>query len=560
MSLQRFRVTLNSLMILTFLGGCVSHHVEPLSTALDEEAFREHVRILASDDFEGRKPGTPGEQKTVAYLVEQFTKLGLKPGNGASFTQAVPLVELTAANDTTLNIAGHGANTSLVYGRDAVIWTPQVQPEVSVANSELVFVGHGVVAPDYNWDDYAGVDVRGKTVVVLINDPGFFRNDPTLFKGRTMTYYGRWTYKFEEAARHGAAAVLIVHDTAAAGYGWNVIQSSWMGPQLDRVTPDASAGRPAVEGWISAAPAKALFAQAGMNLEESITAASQRGFKARPMGLQANSRIHTSIRFSTSANVLAVLPGSERPKEYLFYTAHWDHFGMTVQPSGTQIFHGAIDNATGVAAVLTLAQSLSRMPRRPARSIVFLCTTAEEAGLLGSAYYVEHPVYPLKDTAAVINIDAMHVGGPTRDVSVVGFGNSELETYLRTAASYQGRELRPEPQPEQGEFFRSDHFSFAKAGVPALYAKAGIDDTEQGPKWGQAQEDAYLEHRYHQPADTYSADWDVRGTMQDLELYLAVGERLAHDRRFPNWFPNSEFRAIRERDRPEDAHGHSIEQ
>jgi Zn-dependent M28 family amino/carboxypeptidase len=297
-----------------------------------------------------------------------------------------------------------------------------------------------------------------------------------------------------------------------------------------------------------------------MSLEESIAAASHRGFKARPMGLKADSRIHTSIRFSTSSNILAVLPGSERPKEYVFYTAHWDHFGMTSQPSGTQVFHGAIDNATGVAALLTLAQSLSRMPHRPARSIVFFCTTAEEAGLAGSAYYVEHPVFPLKNTAAVINIDAMHVGGPTRDVSVVGYGNSELENYLRTAASLQGRELRPEPQPEQGGYFRSDHFSFAKVGVPALYAKAGIDDTEHGPKWGQAQEDAYLEHRYHQPADAYSADWDLRGTMQDLELYLAVGERLAHDRRFPNWLPSSEFRAIRERDRPEDAHGRPIEQ
>jgi Zn-dependent M28 family amino/carboxypeptidase len=333
-----------------------------------------------------------------------------------------------------------------------------------------------------------------------------------------------------------------------------------MGPQLDRVTPDANAGRPVVEGWLNASSAKAVFLQAGMSLDESIAAASHRGFKARRMGLQVDSSIHNAIRYSTSSNVIAVLPGSERPKEYVFYTAHWDHLGMTTLPSGTQIFHGAVDNATGVAALLTLAQSLSRMPQRPARSIVFLSPTAEEAGLLGSAYYAEHPVYPLKNTAAVINIDAMHVGGPTRDVSVVGYGNSELENYLRTAASLQGREVRPEPQPEQGEFFRSDHFSFAKAGVPALYAKAGIDDAEHGPKWGQAQEDAYLEHRYHQPADTYSADWDVRGSLQDLELYLALGERLAHDRRFPNWLPSSEFRAIRERDRPEDAHGRPIEQ
>ncbi len=543
-----------SLALLALSVGCAGRHVEPPSTALDEVAFREHVRILASDDFEGRKPGTAGEQKTVSYLVEEFRKLGLKPGNGASFTQAVPLVELTAI-DTALSISGQGKSTEMAIGQDAVIWTKRVQAEVSVEASELVFVGHGVVAPEYDWDDYAGVDMRGKTAVMLVNDPGFFTQDPALFKGRAMTYYGRWTYKFEEAARHGAAAVLIVHDAAAAGYGWNVIQSSWTGPQLDRVTAQGNAGSAAVEGWISAAAAKALFAQAGMNIEESITAASHRGFKARPMNLTAASKIRNTIRYSSSSNVLALLPGSDRPKEYVVYTAHWDHFGTTVEPTGTKIFHGAIDNATGVAAVLTLAQSLSRMPQRPARSIVFLCTTGEEAGLLGSAYYVEHPLYPLKDTAGVINIDAMHVGGPTRDVSVVGFGNSELENYLRAAAALQGRELRPDPKPEEGEFFRSDHFSFAKSGVPALFTKPGIDDTERGPVWGQAQVDAYFEHRYHQPSDVYSADWDVRGTMQDLELFLAVGERLAHDRRFPNWYPNSEFRAIRERDRPEDGKG-----
>ena len=544
-----------SAALLSLLSACAGHRVETPSAEPDEATFRDHIRILASDDFEGRRPGTPGEEKTVAYLVDQVKKLGLKPANGGSFVQAVPLVEVTAGADTRLSVAGKGKTLALGYGKDAVIWTKRVQPEAVLQDSELVFAGYGIVAPEYGWDDYAGLDVHGKTVVVLVNDPGFVTAapgaaGPVLFKGRTMTLYGRWTYKYEEAARHGAAGVLIVHDTAAAGYGWSVVQGGWTGPQQDRVPTDGNAGHALIEGWLSADAARAIFAQAGVEFNAASAAAARPGFRSVALGLTAAAAIHNQIRYSSSQNVIALLPGEQRSKEYIVYTAHWDHFGTVDGPNGRRIYHGAADNASGVAAVLTLAQSFSRLPMQPARSIVFLFVTAEESGLLGSAYYVEHPVYPLKDTVAVLNFDVMRIGGPTRDVTVYGLGNSELDNYLRAAALLQGRELRPDPEPEAGQFFRSDHFSFARAGVPAAHIIAGFDDDEHGPQWGKAQEDDYYAHRYHEPGDVYSDAWDLRGAMQDLSLYLAVGERLARERRFPNWFAGSEFHAAREKLRP----------
>jgi len=538
------------LALLWLLAACAGHQSEPLSAELDETAFRGHIRILSSDEFEGRRPGTPGEEKTVAYLVDQLKKLGLKPGNGGSYVQPLPLMEITAGSDTSLSVSGRGKSVAFAYGSEAVIWTKRPQPEVHLAGSDVVFAGYGIVAPEYGWDDYAGLDAYGKTVVVLVNDPGFATGDPKLFKGRTMTYYGRWTYKYEEAARHGAAAVLIVHDTDAAGYGWNVIQGGWTGPQQDLVPADGNAGRALIEGWLSAGAARALFTQAGLEFDGTAASAARRGFKAVPMGLRAEASIHNKITNSSSQNVIALLPGEQRPKEYIFYTAHWDHFGVSLGPDGKRIYHGAADNASGVAGILTLAQSFSRMPVRPSRSIVFLFATAEESGTLGSAYYVEHPIFPLKDTVAVLNIDIMRSGGPTRDVIVFGLGNSELDAYARTAALLQGREVKPDPEPEAGLFFRSDHFKFAKAGVPALYAEAGLDDAEHGPAWGKARYDDYYAHRYHEPSDVYLETWDLRGAMQDLSLYLAVGVRLSRERRFPNWNPESEFRPIRDKFRP----------
>jgi Zn-dependent M28 family amino/carboxypeptidase len=534
------------------LSACAGagRKLPPPSTDIDETVYRNHVRVLASDDFEGRKPGTPGEEKTVAYLVEQFRKLGLKPGNGEGFLQQVPMVESLTGADASLSAAGRNGTLTLAYGKDMVLWSKRSAPQAELRDSELVFAGYGIVAPEYAWNDYADIDVHGKTVVVLVNDPGYATKDPKVFRGGTMTYYGRWVYKIEEAARQGAAGVLLVHDSDAAGYGWSVVQSTWTGAQLGLSTAGGDAGRAAIEGWIQKDAARALFTAAGLDFAATEAAAARAGFKAVPMGLHIDATLHNSVRLFTSANVIAQLPGGSRRHEYVVYTAHWDHLGRDPTRPGHNIFNGALDNASGVAGLLTLAQSFVRTKPVADRSIVFLALTGAEAGLLGSEYYAENPVFPLRETAAVLNLDTLHFGGPTRDVTVFGVGNSDLEEYARAAALLQGREITPEPTPERGLYFQSDNFSFAKAGVPALYAKGGLDDTARGPVWGRARLDDYMAHRYHQPSDQYSPDWDVRGALDDLTLYYDVGNRLARTRRFPRWYPNSEFRVSRDHRAP----------
>ncbi|HME41423.1 MAG TPA: M28 family peptidase [Steroidobacteraceae bacterium] len=527
-------------LLLTACAG--TPKVPPPSTDIDEAVFRNHLRVLASDDFEGRKPGMPGEDKTVAYLTEQYRKLGLKPGNGDSFLQQVPMVEILAGADASLSVAGPKGMLPFSLGKDAVIWTKRVLPQAELRGSELVFVGYGIVAPEYAWNDYAGTDVHGKTVVVLVNDPGYASKDPRVFKGGTMTQYGRWAYKIEEAARQGAAGVLLIHDDAAVGYGWNVIQSTWSGAQLDLATADGNAGRALIEGWIQKDAARALFAAAGLDLAAGSAAAAGAGFKAMPLHLRLDATLHNSIRQFMSANVIALLPGGKRHREYVLYSAHWDHLGSDPAHPGHTIFNGATDNASGVAGLLAVAQSFVRTHPAPDRSIVFLALTGTESNLLGSRYYVENPVFPLRETAAVLNLDTLKRGGPTRDLTVFGFGNTDLEDTARAIALLQGRELTPEPTPEQGLYFRSDNFIFAKAGVPALYAQGGLDDSAHGSAWGRAQLDDYMRTRYHQPIDLYSPDWDVRGAIEDLQLYYDVGMRVANSRRFPRWYPNSEYR------------------
>ncbi len=528
------------------LAACsVQPKVPPPTTDIDEMAFRNHLRVLASDEFEGRKPGTPGEEKTVAYLVEQFRKLGLKPGNGESYLQAVPMVEILAGADASLSITGHMGTVTLAYGKDMVIWTKRAVPETELKGSELVFAGYGIVAPEYAWNDYAGIDVHGKTVVVLVNDPGYGAKDPKTFKGGTMTSYGRWSYKVEEAARQGAAGVLLIHDGEALGYGWNVIQNAWTGAQLELAAADGNAGRAAVEGWIQKDAARAVFAAAGLDFAASTAAAGHAGFRAIPMGIQADAKLHGSVRQFTSSNVIALLPGGKRHHEVVLYTAHWDHLGRDLARPGHNIFNGATDNASGVAGLLAVALSFTRTKPVADRSIVFLALTGGESGLLGSQYYVENPIFPLRETAAVLNLDTLNRGGPTRDVIVYGFGNTDLEEYARAMALLQGRVVSPDPTPELGLYFRSDNFSFAQANVPALYAKGGFDNTARGPVWGRAQLDEYMTKYYRQTSDQYSADWDVRGALEDLTLYYEVGFRVASTRRFPRWYPNSEYRERR---------------
>ena len=526
------------------LGACaVQPKLPPPSTDIDEAVFREHVRVLASDDFEGRKPGTPGEEKTLAYLVEQFRKLGLKPGNGESYLQSVPMTEILTGTDASLSFSGQKGSLTLAYGKDMIIWSKRGLPQAELRRSELVFVGYGIVAPEFAWNDYDGIDVRGKTVVALVNDPGYASKDPKVFRGGTMTYYGRWDYKVEEAARQGAAGVLLIHDSAAVGYSWEVVENTWSGAQF---TPaNGTAGRAAVEGWIRNDAARSLFSAAGIDFSAVAAAAGRAGFKAMPMGLQAVAMLHVSLRAFTSSNVIAVWPGGSRRREYVVYCAHWDHLGRDLAHPGHNIFNGATDNASGVAGLLALGQSFIRTKPVADRSIVFLALTGGESGLLGSQYYVEHPVFALRDTAAVVNLDTLHVGGPTRDVNIYGSGNTDLEEYARGVALLQGREVSPDPMPEQGLYFRSDNLSFANAGVPVLYAKGGIDDTARGPVWGRAQLDDYMAHRYRRESDQYSRDWDVRGAVEDLNLYYEVGIRLAHSKRFPRWYPNSEFRVSR---------------
>jgi Zn-dependent M28 family amino/carboxypeptidase len=511
--------------------------------AISAEEYARHIATLSADEFEGRKPGTAGERKTVEYLVAEFKKLGLEPGNGDSFLQQVPIVEITAGSDARLQLG----SAELKYMQDMVIWTKRLVPEISVADSPLVFVGHGVVAPELGWNDYAGVDMRGKTAVILINDPGFATNDPKLFRGRAMTYYGRWTYKFEEAMRQGAAGALIIHDDVPAAYPWDTVQNSWSGPQLDTVAADGNASRAAIEGWITRSAGDALLRQNGLSYEQMLQAASRPGFKPIELAQRASGSLRNAIRRSSSPNVIARLPGSKNPDEYVFYMAHWDHLGRAFGRSGDTIFNGALDNATGTAGLLTIAKAYSEMRQRPERSIVFLAVTLEESGLLGSAYYVANPVYPLNRTVAAFNMDAITWGGPTKDVTVVGYGASELEDYLVRAARRQDRVVMPEPTPENGFFFRSDHFNFAKVGVPALYIKLGVEDREKGAEWAKARNAEFTLKDYHKPSDEFRPGTDLRGGLEDITLLYDIGRTLANERRFPQWYPQSEFRAARDR-------------
>jgi Zn-dependent M28 family amino/carboxypeptidase len=510
---------------------------------------RNDIRILASDDYQGRKPGTAGEEKTVSILTDQFKKMGLKPGNGDSWVQQVPLVEITPGRNAKLSIAGHAGIETLDYGKDMVVWTEREMPAVSLSQSELVFAGFGIVAPEFDWNDYAAIDVHGKTVLVLVGDPGSAGKNPTAFKGNALSYYGRWAYKVAEAARHGAAAVLLIHDASVLGYGWAAVVNTWTGPQLELAADDAHAGRTMLEGWLTGEAARGLFTSAGLDYERSIHAAAQAGFKAMPMGLKVDAAVENAIRRFDSRNVIALLPGSGRKHEYVVYCAHWDGLGRDA--SGA-VIGGAENNASGVAGLVALAQSFSRTKPAPERSIVFIAFTGEESGLLGSRYYVEHPVFPLDQTSGAINLDRLHIGGRTRDVVVFGAGNSELEESVRGVALLQGREVRPDNRPELGRYYDSDQLSFALHGIPTLYVKSGVDDEARGPQWGESQFEEYRAHRYRQAGDRYTEDWDVRGAVEDLELYRTVGERLANSRRFPRWFPTSEFSGNRAHPLPAD--------
>jgi Zn-dependent M28 family amino/carboxypeptidase len=540
------------------LAACARPPADP-ADAMTAESFTEHVRVLSSDAFEGRAPASVGEARTVRYLTEQFAAIGLRPGNGRSWTQDVPLVGITG-KPQALTIEGAGEPLRFEAGVDAVLGTKRVQEQVVLTASELVFVGYGVTAPEVGWDDYKGLDVRGKTLLMLVNDPDFAAavpptggdaTEPSAFGGKRMTYYGRWTYKYEEAARRGAAGVLLVHDDAAAGYGWGVVTGSWTGEQFDLENADGNAGRAAVEGWLTRGAAQQVLAAAGQDLAKLEVAARAADFQPVALGLKASTSITNTIRRQASKNVVALLPGAERPDEVVLFIAHWDHLGIDpAHPGDDDIFNGAIDNATGTAGLLELAKAFAAMDPPPARSIAFVAVTAEESGLLGSKHYAANPVFPLAQTAGAINIDSMNVDGRTRDVVVIGRGASELEALLERAAAAQGRVLADEDSPEKGFFYRSDHFNLAKGGVPVLYAEGGVDLLEGGVAAGRAASERYRAHDYHRPSDEHSASWKLDGTLEDLRLYFAVGRELATGDSWPNWHAGNEFRAARDASRP----------
>lgn len=509
--------------------------------------FGELVKTLASDEFEGRAPGSNGEELTVNYIRDQMQRIGLQPGNGDSWFQEVPMTETTADPSTVLKIQQGQASRDLLFGTDMVIGTRSGQPEIKIDNSQLVFVGYGVDAPEQNWNDYSGQDWKGKTVVMFVNDPGFHTNDAKLFDGKRMTYYGRWTYKFEEAARKGAAAALIVHDSAGASYGWDVVKNSWGGAQYDLPAAEDSQPRLQAQGWLSAEAARKLFADAGLDLDKAYKDASKRGFKPAPLNASLSLDLKSTIAQKKSRNVVGVLPGSKRADEAVLYMAHWDHLGKHEGETGDNIYNGAVDNATGVAGILEVADAMAHQQTPPERSVVFLAVTLEESGLLGSQYYVNHPTFPLDKIAGVINIDAMSVNGRARDLTVTGFGSSELEDLLKPLAAKQGRTLHAESSVQSGFYFRSDHFNFAKAGVPALYADGGEDLIDGGVEAGKRAAEAYGKDRYHGPKDEYDpATWKLDGVVEDLELLYGVGQQLAGGDAWPNWYEGNPFKANRD--------------
>ena len=504
------------------------------------------IAVLASDEFEGRGPASKGEELTLQFLKEEFEKLGLGPGNGDSYFQEVPLVEMTHDPGAGLLVWADATTTRLIYRQEYVAWTKRVVSMTSLDRSQLVFAGYGIVAPEYDWNDYEGLDVKGKTVVLLVNDPGYATGDSTLFNGRAMTYYGRWTYKLEEAARQGAEGAFIIHETDPAGYPWEVVHNSWTGPQFDLVAEDNNLSRCAVEGWFTEEVARNLFQQAGKDFDALKELAATRDFQPVPLNLRLSLTLTNTIHRTTSHNVLALLPGRNRPDEVVIYTAHWDHLGKDPSLRGDQIYNGALDNATGVAGLLELAEAFSRLGRRPARSVLFLAVTAEEQGLLGSRYYATHPVFPLEKTVAVINMDGLNIFGPMKDVTVIGYGNSELDDYVDAAARRQRRKVRPDPEAEKGYYYRSDHFSFAREGVPALYLDSGIDHVEHGEAWTREQIDRYTAERYHKVTDEFDPTWDLSGAVDDLRLFFTIGQRLSRERAFPNWREGMEFKALRD--------------
>lgn len=538
------------LAVITFTFSCTQTKTSSIDDGLSSFSAKklgEHIAILASDSFGGRKPFTIHEDKTIHYLEKEFKAAGLEPGNGNSYFQNVPMVNISNRADSFMQVQSPQGKFTLKGFDDYIIWSDKTDPVITLNNSEVVFAGYGVVAPEYNWNDYAGLDVRGKVVLVKVNDPGFANDDTALFKGKAMTYYGRWTYKFEEAARQGAKGCLVIHTLEGASYPFSVPQNNWNSSHLHLDNRGKNIPYSDMIGWISTPATIKLLLAAGMD-STLLAKADQRGFKPTPLNIKMSVGIHTEATYNQSHNVIGKITGSKYPDEIIIYTAHWDHIGIgKPDETGDSIYNGAVDNASATAGLLELARAFKSLKTPPERTIVILSVTAEEQGLWGSAYYAQNPVYPLAKTVANINMDGLNPFGKTKDMIIIGKGQNELEDYLKDVTENAGRALAFERHPEAGSYYRSDHFNFAKVGVPALYTKRGVDVIGKSLPYGEQIDEDYRLKHYHRPSDQYdAATWTLDGAIADLKLLFEVGHRLAFDGSWPKWKDGSEFKAIRE--------------
>jgi Zn-dependent M28 family amino/carboxypeptidase len=550
------------LVFLLVLGSCSRNqqsesaqvNLQPALESIKTDTMMTEIKALSSDEFEGRKPGSPGEQKTIAYMQQQFQQIGLKPGNpDGTYLQNVPLAGVLSKPQ--VDIAVKGRKLALTHKRDYIAISARYVPQTVVKDSGIVFVGYGVVAPEYGWDDYKDVDVKGKTILMLINDPPVpDPNDPSkldnkMFGGSAMTYYGRWTYKYEIATQKGAAAAIIIHETGPAGYPFEVVSGSWGNENFGIQRPDNNMSRVPVEGWVTYDKASELLKMAGLDLAALKKAAIQKDFKPVTLeGASAGFKIQNTLRKIDSHNVIAKLEGSDPmlKDQYVVYTAHWDHFGRDPQLKGDQIFNGARDNASGSAGLLELARAFGKLSPAPRRSILFLSVTSEEQGLLGSQYYAVNPLYPLKNTVADFNIDEMNVWSKSTDMTIIGSGKSSLEDTVADVLKAHGRTAGPDPEPEKGRYYRSDHFEFAKQGVPAFYAIPGVDFVGKPAGFGKQVQADYDLKDYHKPSDEVKPDWDLAGAVDDLKILFEAGDRVAEEPKYPEWKSGSEFKAKRD--------------
>lgn len=537
---------ISSTLIILSLYSCSNKDLERGENSITNSELLEYAKNLGSDEFMGRKPFTEGEKITVNYLADELKKIGFEPAFNGSYFQPVPMVEISSLPEGKATIISAGKSLELSAPDDIAVTSPRLSAKTEVKNSELVFAGFGIVAPEYNRNDYAGLDVKGKTVVVMVNDPGLYTGDTTYFKGREMTYYGRWTYKFEEAARQGAEGILIIHETEGAGYQYTIPRKSSISPRLYMQSADSNKTLCAFTGWISAESADNLFSTINIKVAELRKEACKKDFKGFPMNSKISLVISNTFRFNTSTNVAGILKGSARPDENIVYSAHWDHFGIGEKENGDSIYNGAVDNGTSMAWVFEIGEAFSGLSKRPERSVVLFFPTAEEQGLLGSQYYAENPPLPIDKTVACFNNDLMLPNGKMKDVMITGFGQSTLDDMITEAAKRQDRYVVKDPNAHTGMYFRSDHFPFAKMGVPSAFARGNTDSREFGKEWAAKMEKDYIDNKYHRPSDNYEPEkWNMDGIAEDARLQFYVGYQLVTSEIFPEWKATSEFKDIR---------------